>query len=86
MRRLRDLWYRLMALVRPGTMEREMSEEFAFHVEMETRKLEQSGMPSAEAARVARPASGKRPTVPCYPFNRSRANLCFRPPVRSRNP
>ena len=60
MRRLRDLWYRLMALVRPGTMEREMSEEFAFHVEMEARKLEQSGMPSAEAARVARVRFGNR--------------------------
>ena len=62
MRRLRDLWYRLMALVRPGTMERDMRDEFAFHVEMETRKLERDGLPPAEAARTARIRFGNRTT------------------------
>ncbi len=60
MRHLRDLWFRLMAVVRPGTMEREMGEEFAFHVEMEARKLEQAGMPPAEAERTARIRFGNR--------------------------
>ena len=62
MRRLRDLWYRLMALVRPGTMERDMRDEFAFHVEMETRKLEREGLPPTEAARAARIRFGNRTT------------------------
>ncbi len=60
MRRLRDLWYRLTTLIRPGTAEREMGDEFAFHIEMETRKLEQAGLPAAEAARQARIRFGNR--------------------------
>ncbi len=60
MRHLRDLWYRLTTLVRPGTTEREMREEFAFHVEMEAKKLEREGIPAAEAARRARIRFGNR--------------------------
>ena len=39
MRFLRNLLFRLRALVRPSTMERELHEEFAFHLEMEEKKL-----------------------------------------------
>ena len=54
MRPLRNLLFRLRALLRPGTMERELEEEFAFHIEMEEQKLLASGYPPAEAARRAR--------------------------------
>lgn len=34
---LRDLWLRIRALATPRTVDRELDEELAFHVEMETR-------------------------------------------------
>jgi len=54
MRLLRNLLFRLRALVRPSTMERELHEEFAFHVEMEEKKLLANGYPLSEAQRLAR--------------------------------
>ena len=54
MRFLRNLLFRLRALVRPSTMERELQEEFAFHVEMEEKKLLANGYPLSEAQRLAR--------------------------------
>ncbi|HSE47353.1 MAG TPA: permease prefix domain 1-containing protein, partial [Gemmatimonadales bacterium] len=54
MRFLRNLLFRLRALVRPGAMERELQDEFEFHLEMETQKLVRGGLPPHEAARQAR--------------------------------
>ncbi len=54
MRWLADLWFRLRALVGRGALERELDEEFRFHLDMEARKLEASGMPAREAKRTAR--------------------------------
>jgi putative ABC transport system permease protein len=54
MRPLRDLLFRLRALFRPGTMERDLKDEFAFHLEMETRKLLSQGLAPEAAAREAR--------------------------------
>ncbi|HSE52207.1 MAG TPA: permease prefix domain 1-containing protein, partial [Gemmatimonadales bacterium] len=54
MRFLRNLLFRLRALLRPQTMEQELNEEFAFHVEMETRKLIAQGLSPAAAAHQAR--------------------------------
>ena len=53
MRFLRNLFFRLRAIVRPRAMERELSDEFAFHLEMETRKLVAQGLSPEEAARQA---------------------------------
>ena len=53
MRFLRNLLFRLRAIVRPRAMERELSDEFAFHLEMETRKLVAQGLSPEEAARQA---------------------------------
>lgn len=53
MRLLTDLWFRVRAALRPASMERQLDEEFAFHLEMEARKLTQAGMPPNEAAREA---------------------------------
>ena len=54
MRFLGTLLFRLRALVRPGAMERELQDEFAFHIEMETKKLISEGLPPHDAARQAR--------------------------------
>ncbi|MGE0551850.1 MAG: ADOP family duplicated permease [Gemmatimonadales bacterium] len=51
MRRLSELLFRLRALLGMGKMERELDEEVAFHVEMETRKYLAQGF-SPEAARA----------------------------------
>jgi len=51
MPRLRDLLFRLGTLLRLGRAEREMDEEFAFHVDMAARTLEASGL-SPERARA----------------------------------
>lgn len=50
---LGDLWFRLRAALRPGTMERLLDEEFAFHHQMETEKLIQGGYSPEDAAREA---------------------------------
>jgi predicted permease len=54
MGRLTDLGFRLRTLLRLGAAEREMDEEFAFHVDMETRRLVARGLEPAEAAERAR--------------------------------
>ena len=53
MRFLRNLLFRLRALLRPRAMERELNEEFAFHVEMEEKKLSALGHQPSEARRLA---------------------------------
>lgn len=53
MRWLSDAWYRLRALFGRGSMERDLEDEFAFHLEMEARKYEAQGMDAAEARRQA---------------------------------
>jgi predicted permease len=54
MRWLSDVWFRIRALLGRGQMERDLDEEFAFHLEMEARKYQAQGMTRAEAARLAR--------------------------------
>lgn len=54
MRWLTNLLFRLRAVFAPGRMERELDDELAFHVEMETGKLERGGLAPAAAAREAR--------------------------------
>ena len=54
MRWMTDLRFRLRALFARDGMERDLQEEFAFHVEMEARKLEAAGMAPSEARRTAR--------------------------------
>ena len=54
MRRLADLWFRIVTLLRPGRAERELTEEVEFHIEMETQKLIGQGRAPDEAAREAR--------------------------------
>lgn len=53
MRWLHDAAFRLRALFAPGTLERRMDEEMAFHLEMETRKYVERGMTESEARRRA---------------------------------
>lgn len=60
MRSLMALWNRIAALWRGRAVEREMDQEFAFHVEMETRKLVASGVAADEAARMARARFGSQ--------------------------
>jgi hypothetical protein len=43
MRRLQDLWFRVRSLWARGDMERELNEEFAFHLEKEAEKYEGGG-------------------------------------------
>jgi len=58
MRWLTDLRFRLKALLSRTEMERELDEEFTFHLEMEARKHEAAGMSPGEALRRARLAFG----------------------------
>jgi putative ABC transport system permease protein len=51
---LTDSLYRLRALFRPSLQERELGEEFQFHLEMETRKLVAEGLSQEAALREAR--------------------------------
>ncbi len=51
---LSDLRFRLRALFRPGLHERELGEEFAFHLDMEARKLRAEGLSDGAARREAR--------------------------------
>jgi predicted permease len=53
MRWIHDVAFRLRALLAPGSLEREMDEEMAFHLEMETRKYVRQGMSEADARRRA---------------------------------
>jgi len=58
MRRLVALWNRIAALWRGASVEREMEQEFGFHLEMETRKLVAQGLSPGDAARTARARFG----------------------------
>ncbi len=58
MRFLRNVLFRLHALLRPRTMEKELQDEFAFHLEMEARKLIAQGLSPATAAAQARRSFG----------------------------
>ena len=51
---LRDLRLRARALFRPNRVERELDEELAFHIERETHKLIEEGLPPAAARLRAR--------------------------------
>ena len=54
MRRLRDLWFRMRALLDRSAMQSELEEDFAFHLEKEAEKYEAQGLTPAEARRKAR--------------------------------
>ena len=54
MRWLTNVWFRIRALVDRGRMEVDMNDEFEFHLEMETKKLEAHGVAPDEARRLAR--------------------------------
>jgi hypothetical protein len=53
-----DLLFRLRAIFRRRSVERELDEELQFHLEHEVEKLMQSGLSREEAARRARRALG----------------------------
>ena len=53
MSRLKGTLARLRARAFPGSAERRMEEEFAFHVEMQAKRLETEGLPPDEARRQA---------------------------------
>jgi predicted permease len=55
---LSDLRYRVRAILRRRTMERELAEELQFHVERQAAKLVSAGVPHDEAFRRARLAMG----------------------------
>src|SRR5688572_26094292 len=55
---LRDLRLRARALFRPRTVERELQEELAFHIERETERNRQRGLPRDEAAALAKARFG----------------------------
>ncbi|MFC1660382.1 ADOP family duplicated permease [Gemmatimonadota bacterium] len=59
MRWISNLVFRLRATLAPGKMERDLSDEMAFHLEMEGRKLVAQGMSPAEAQRQARRTFGE---------------------------
>jgi len=50
---LRVLWFRVGGLFRRSRVEAELESELAFHLEMESKRHEQSGMPPEEARREA---------------------------------
>jgi len=50
---IRDLTFRLRALLFPKSLERDMDEEMAFHLDMETEKYVRQGMTEAAARRAA---------------------------------
>ena len=53
MRGLTSLWRRLLALVRPRRLERDLDDEIAFHLSMRRDELEKTGTPPAQAAAEA---------------------------------
>src|SRR5262245_44530079 len=61
--KLRDLTLRLRALVAPRTVERELDDELAFHIECETRKIIAKGVDADEARRRALARFGSVPLV-----------------------
>lgn len=58
MARLSDLWFRVRALLTGHRMDREFTEEMAFHLEMETKDLIRKGWSPAQARRRANIALG----------------------------
>jgi len=52
--RLRALWLRWRAIIRPRRAERELAEELEFHLEMQARKHRAAGVDATEAQRRAR--------------------------------
>src|SRR5918996_4976285 len=54
----RDLELRLRALITPGRVERDLDDELSFHVERETTKLIDQGLPPHEAHAAARSRFG----------------------------
>src|SRR3984893_15366901 len=54
MRGLTSVWRRLLAVVRPHRLERDLDDEIAFHLSMRRDELEKTGTPPAEAAAEAR--------------------------------
>ena len=50
---IRAAWSRVRSLFRGATLDREMDEELASHIEMATDDLERQGLPRAEARRIA---------------------------------
>ena len=58
MRILNDIWFRVRALWGSARMDREFTEEVAFHLEMETQDLIRKGMDPKEARRQANIAFG----------------------------
>ena len=55
---VRDLKLRLKALLKPGGVERELNDELAFHIERETRRNIERGLPPDEARMRARARFG----------------------------
>ncbi len=53
MRWMTNLKWRLRAIFKRGSMDRELNEEMAFHLEMEVKKNVARGMDAAEARRAA---------------------------------
>ena len=51
---LSDAWYRLRAILRRQSVERDLDDELRFHVEHQTQKHLRAGRSAAEAARLAR--------------------------------
>jgi hypothetical protein len=54
----RDLWLRVRALLAPRRVERELDDELAFHLEMETRKHVAAGSSLEDARARARARFG----------------------------
>jgi hypothetical protein len=53
MERLRELWRRLMFVLRRGKFQQDLQEELQFHLEMKARALHEAGMEPAEAGAAA---------------------------------
>ena len=58
MSRLKGFGARLRSILRPSVAERRMDEEFAFHLDMESRRLRSEGVPAEDARRRALAAFG----------------------------
>jgi predicted permease len=58
MSRLKDLWFRIRALLSSNRMDQEFSEEMKFHLDMEVAHLVRQGMSPTEALRKAKIALG----------------------------
>ena len=60
---VRDLWLRFRALAFRRTVDRDLEDELAFHLEMQARKNRAAGLPDAEARRQARVRFGPKPLI-----------------------